>query len=70
MLPWVVTGGEPMTILPIRRRELIAVLGTNAADYERAIPHAETVSFAGLGHLPQEEAPASTVGEVRAFLTR
>ena len=27
-----------MTILPIRRREFIAVLGTNAADYERAIP--------------------------------
>jgi pimeloyl-ACP methyl ester carboxylesterase len=43
---------------------------TNAADYERAVPHAKIVSFAGLGHLPQEEAPASTVAEIRAFLTR
>jgi pimeloyl-ACP methyl ester carboxylesterase len=41
---------------------------TNAADYERAIPDAKIVSFAGVGHLPQEEAPASTVEAIRAFL--
>jgi len=41
---------------------------TNAADYERALPNARTVSFAGLGHLPHEEAPALTAEAVLTFL--
>lgn len=42
----------------------------NAADYQRALPKAELVTFAGLGHLPHEEAPAESLRPVRAFLER
>jgi pimeloyl-ACP methyl ester carboxylesterase len=42
---------------------------TNAQDYLRAIPGSRLVSFADLGHIPQEEAPARSLAPVRAFLT-
>lgn len=41
----------------------------NSADYLRALPHATLAALPGIGHLPQEEAPA-TVGVLRKFLDR
>ena len=41
----------------------------NSADYLRALPHATLAALPGIGHIPQEEAPA-TVGIVREFLDR
>jgi len=41
----------------------------NAADYLRELPHAKLVSLPGIGHVPQEEAPAKALAPVRAFLT-
>ncbi len=41
----------------------------NSADYLRALPHATLAALPGVGHLPQEEAPA-TVGILREFLDR
>ncbi len=40
----------------------------NAADYLRALPDAQLHAFPGIGHLPQEEAPAQSLAVVRAFL--
>ena len=42
---------------------------TNSADYMRALRHATLVALPNIGHIPQEEAPA-TVGIVRTFLDR
>jgi pimeloyl-ACP methyl ester carboxylesterase len=42
---------------------------TNAGDYGRNLPNAKLVSFPGLGHLPQEEAPALSLQPVESFLT-
>lgn len=41
---------------------------TNAADYLHAIPGSRLVSFADLGHVPQEEAPAASLVPVLTFL--
>ena len=41
----------------------------NSADYLRALPHGTLAALPGIGHLPQEEAPA-TVGLLREFLDR
>ena len=41
----------------------------NSADYLRALPHGTLAALPGVGHIPQEEAPA-TVGIVREFLDR
>jgi pimeloyl-ACP methyl ester carboxylesterase len=41
---------------------------TNAADYLKAIPHATLAPLPGVGHLPQEEAPARSLEIVRKFL--
>ena len=41
----------------------------NSADYLRALPHATLAALPGIGHLPQEEAPA-TVSILREFLDR
>jgi pimeloyl-ACP methyl ester carboxylesterase len=41
---------------------------SNAADYQRLLPDSKLVSFPGIGHLPQEEAPQLTLPPVRAFL--
>lgn len=40
----------------------------NAKDYQRHIADVRLVSFADLGHLPHEEAPASSLPAVQAFL--
>jgi pimeloyl-ACP methyl ester carboxylesterase len=40
----------------------------NAADYIKEIPHARLVPLPGLGHVPQEEAPAVSLAPVAAFL--
>jgi pimeloyl-ACP methyl ester carboxylesterase len=41
----------------------------NSADYLRALPRATLAGLPGIGHLPQEEAPA-TVKALREFLDR
>ena len=41
----------------------------NSADYLRLLPHGTLAPLPGIGHLPQEEAPAS-VGVLREFLQR
>ena len=41
----------------------------NSADYLRDLPHATLAALPGVGHLPQEEAPA-TVATLREFLDR
>jgi pimeloyl-ACP methyl ester carboxylesterase len=33
-----------------------------------AMPHAELIVYDGVGHVAHEEAPAETIGDVRAFL--
>jgi pimeloyl-ACP methyl ester carboxylesterase len=40
----------------------------NAQDYLRAIPNSRLVAFPNLGHIPQEEAPESSLAPVRQFL--
>ncbi|WP_428485542.1 alpha/beta fold hydrolase [Rhodopila sp.] len=42
----------------------------NAQDYLRAIPNSRLVTFTGLGHVPQEEAPDRSLVPVEAFLTQ
>ncbi len=42
----------------------------NAADYERALPHATLVSFADLGHVPQEESPQESLPPLLQFLAQ
>ena len=41
---------------------------TNSADYLAAIPNARLVALPGVGHLPQEEAPARSLALLSAFL--
>ncbi len=43
---------------------------TNAADYMRALPHATLMSFADLGHVPQEESPAESLPPLQQFLAQ
>ncbi len=40
----------------------------NAADYLKGMPHAKLVALPGLGHVPQEEAPAASLMPVMEFL--
>ncbi|MEO8010862.1 MAG: alpha/beta hydrolase, partial [Dokdonella sp.] len=40
----------------------------NAADYTKNLRDSRVVSFATLGHVPQEEAPTESLPAVRAFL--
>lgn len=40
----------------------------NAQDYLRTVPASRLVSLPGLGHTPQEEAPAQALAPVRTFL--
>ncbi|RZI72807.1 MAG: alpha/beta hydrolase, partial [Rubrivivax sp.] len=40
----------------------------NAKDYQQAMPGSRLVSFAGVGHLPQEEAAEASLQAVQAFL--
>ena len=58
--PTLLLWGEKDAMIPI----------ANAADYLHALPDARLVSLPGLGHVPQEEAPALSLAPVRAFLER
>ncbi len=40
----------------------------NSADYMAALPNASLVTFAALGHVPHEEAPAESLQPVEKFL--
>jgi pimeloyl-ACP methyl ester carboxylesterase len=43
---------------------------SNAADYMKDLPNAVLAPLPGLGHVPQEEAPAISIAPVMAFLAR
>lgn len=58
--PTLLLWGEQDRIIPL----------ANAADYLRALPDARLVSLAGLGHVPQDEAPAASLVPVQEFLMR
>ena len=58
--PTLILWGEKDAMIPV----------ANAADYLRELPHAELVRLPGLGHVPQEEAPQTSLAPVRAFLAR
>ena len=58
--PTLLVWGEKDRMIPV----------SNAQDYLRVMPDAELVSFPGLGHVPQEEAPETSLQPVRAFLER
>jgi pimeloyl-ACP methyl ester carboxylesterase len=56
--PTLLMWGERDKMIPI----------SNAGDYLRCLPHAELVSFATLGHVPHEEAPAESIEPLLRFL--
>jgi pimeloyl-ACP methyl ester carboxylesterase len=43
---------------------------SNAADYQRSLPNSTLALLPGLGHVPQEEDPETSLAPVRAFLAR
>ncbi len=57
--PVLLVWGERDGMIPFR----------NAKDYMRELPDARLVTFPRLGHVPQEEAPARSIGPVLAFLS-
>ena len=67
---------DPVNLLPKITVPVLLVWGerdamipfSNSADYMKLLPHAKLAAFPGIGHVPQEEAPALTLGVVRAFL--
>lgn len=59
-VPVLLVWGEKDQMIPV----------ANAADYLNALPDARLASFAELGHVPQEEAPAQSLVPVREFLAR
>ena len=59
-LPVLLLWGEQDRMIPV----------ANAADYLAALPDARLVVLPGLGHVPQEEAPAESLQPVAAFLAR
>jgi pimeloyl-ACP methyl ester carboxylesterase len=56
--PTLLLWGEKDGMIPIR----------NAADYLRDLPHATLVRLPGLGHVPFEEDPATSLAPVERFL--
>ena len=56
--PTLLVWGERDALIPF----------SNAQDYLKAISNCRLVSFADLGHVPQEEAPAESLPPVAAFL--
>jgi len=56
--PTLLLWGDKDTLIPI----------SNAQDYLAAMPNARLVTLPGIGHLPQEEAPAKSLAPLRAFL--
>ena len=59
-VPVLLLWGEQDHMIPFR----------NSADYMAALPHATLAPLPGVGHVPEEEAPAQSVAIVRAFLDR
>ena len=57
-VPTLLLWGDQDAMIPV----------ANAADYLRALPNARLVRIPGVGHLPQEEAPAETALTVHQFL--
>jgi pimeloyl-ACP methyl ester carboxylesterase len=57
----------PTLLLWGERDRLIPI--ANADDYLKVVPHARLVRLSGIGHVPQEEAPAASLAPVRAFLS-
>lgn len=57
--PTLLVWGEKDALIPI----------ANAADYLRDMPNARLAALPGLGHVPQEEAPAISLIPVRSFLS-
>jgi len=58
--PTLLVWGEKDAMIPI----------ANSADYRRVLPESTLAAFPGVGHLPQEEAPAQSIQPVRQFLSR
>jgi pimeloyl-ACP methyl ester carboxylesterase len=56
--PTLLVWGEKDALIPF----------SNARDYLRELPNVKLVSFPGLGHVPQEEAPALSLPPVQSFL--
>jgi len=56
--PVLLVWGESDQMIPV----------TNSADYQRHLDDVQLVRLPDLGHVPQEEAPAATVGYVEQFL--
>ncbi len=56
--PTLLVWGEKDAMIPV----------ANAQDYLQALPNARLVTWPGVGHLPQEEAPDRTLSAVREFL--
>jgi pimeloyl-ACP methyl ester carboxylesterase len=45
-----------------------ASTSAHAAEFAGRIPGAKSVVYAGLGHIPMEEAPERVISDLRAFL--
>jgi len=68
---------DPVPVLPHIRTPILLLWGKkdrlipfeNAADYLASLPNATLVSFADLGHVPHEEAPAESLKPVEKFLS-
>jgi len=56
--PTLLLWGEQDQMIPV----------SNALDYHTAIPQAQLVTLAGLGHLPFEESPAAALAPLQSFL--
>ncbi len=59
MCPTLLLWGEKDAMIPIG----------NARDYLASLPNAKLVALPGVGHLPQEEAPAASLLAIRQFLS-
>ena len=57
-MPVLVMWGEEDALIPFQA----------AGWYDRNLPDSRLVSYAGIGHLPHEEAPAQSVKDLREFL--
>ncbi len=58
------------TLLVWGEKDWLVPFATTPAKFQAALPNSTLVSFPGLGHMPQEEDPVTTVAKVRAFLTQ
>lgn len=58
------------TLLVWGEKDWLVPFATTPAKFQAALANSTLVSFPGLGHMPQEEDPATTVAKVRDFLTQ